>query len=113
MDLQATAPDPVKMPRTMGAAFRKLYIGEWLARLNLKPEHIAKEVGIQPSYLSDMISGKKKNPSARLLLAISEAMGVPMNDLYRAPPSTSQLEAIKDFSPDLLRRLSDAKEQRR
>jgi transcriptional regulator with XRE-family HTH domain len=101
------------MPSKPPGQYRKLYLGEWLARLNMKAEHVAKEVDIQPSYLSMLISGEKKNPSARLLLAISEVMRVSVNDLYRPPPPAAQLESLKDLSPQLLNRLLEGQRTRK
>jgi transcriptional regulator with XRE-family HTH domain len=113
MDTPLPLANHAGMPAKARPQFRKLYIGEWIARLNLRAEHIAQQVGIGPSYLSMLISGKKGNPSGLLLLQLSEAMGMTVNDLYKPPPGASQLEAVKGLSPDLLNRLLEQQRLRK
>jgi len=79
--------------------FRPLFIGEWIARSEKQPRDIAVAVGVTEAYMSELISGRKKNPSAQLLLAISEELGVTVNDLYRKPPSAATLEKLGNLSP--------------
>jgi transcriptional regulator with XRE-family HTH domain len=84
-----------------------LYLGPWFARLGRKPSEIARKVGIEESYLSLLISGDKKNPSAAIVYAISEELGISMNDLYRHPPERDVTNAIVKLRPDQLSALSD------
>jgi transcriptional regulator with XRE-family HTH domain len=81
--------------QTYKGAERKLYLGEWLARLDRKPVDLARAVGVTEPYISELISGRKDNPSPLLLLAISEWLGITVNDLYIAPPSASELAAVE------------------
>ena len=85
----------------------RLYLGPWFARLGRKPSEIARKVGIEESYLSLLISGDKKNPSAAIVYAISEELGISMNDLYRHPPERDVTNAIVKLRPDQLSALSD------
>jgi transcriptional regulator with XRE-family HTH domain len=82
-----------------GRGERKLYIGEWLARLGRKPVDLAKHVDVTETYVSELISGKKNNPSHVLLLDISEWFGLTVNDLYMRPPDRVALEAVERLNP--------------
>jgi transcriptional regulator with XRE-family HTH domain len=79
--------------------FKKLYLGQWLARLGRKPAEIARSVGVEPSYISNLISGKKANPSGAILVDIAEELGLSANDLYRMPPPKSATEAVEALNP--------------
>lgn len=78
---------------------RKLYIGEWLSRLGKKPTDAAKAIGVTESYMSELISGKKKNPHHALLYDLAEWLGLSINDLYRLPPNKTVVEATENLSP--------------
>jgi transcriptional regulator with XRE-family HTH domain len=78
---------------------RTFHLGEWLARLGRKPVELAKAVGVGESYISLLISGQKDNPSIRLLLDISEFLGLTINDLYRRPPPREASNALGHLSP--------------
>lgn len=90
------------MARKHRKEFRTLYIGQWASRLQRKPSEIARAVGITESYLSLLISGDKKNPSATLLMDISEVLGISVNDLYRPPPTREVTGAVVQLRPDQL-----------
>jgi transcriptional regulator with XRE-family HTH domain len=77
----------------------RLYLGEWLSRLDRKPAEICKQVGITESYLSELISNKKKNPASHVMFAISELLGLAVNDLYRPPPPVSATAALDHLNP--------------
>lgn len=74
--------------------FRKLYIGEWLRRLDRKQIEAAKALNVTETYISELISGKKKNPHHAILYDLSEWLGLSINDLYRAPPDRIAIEAV-------------------
>ena len=79
--------------------FRRLFIGEWLARLGKKQAEAAAAVGVTTPYMSELISGKKTNPGHEVLLDLSEWLGLTVNDFYRPPPPREQVEAVsKDLS---------------
>jgi transcriptional regulator with XRE-family HTH domain len=85
--------------------YRPLYIGEWLAATGHGVAETAKSVGVDPSYISNMISNRRRNPAAHVLLAISEYLGVTVNDLYRRPPTREVLHSLGGLSPTALQSL--------
>lgn len=102
------------MSRSSTKLFRPLHVGEWVAQFmaqsGRQQEDIADATGITDAYLSELMSGKKKNPSAHVLRALSEELGITINDFYRKPPSQSQLDRLKNLSPSdaaILSRLLD------
>lgn len=106
MDRNGTANDHRGMARKP-ARLRPLHIGLWISRLGRKPSEIAKAVGIGESYMSLLISGEKNNPSAALLLSISEELGITINDLYRRPPEREVTDQISQLRPDQIAALGD------
>lgn len=90
-------PAPRKKPQ-----FRKLFIGEWLNRLGKKPVEAANAIGVTEPYMSEIISGKKKNPGHAILFDLSEWLGISMNDFYRQPPSRAAVEAVENLNPSQL-----------
>ena len=88
-------------------------MGEWVAQSGRQQEDIAESAGITDAYLSELMSGKKKNPSAHVLFALSEELGITINDFYRKPPSQAQMNRLKNLSPSdaatLTRLLEQAK----
>jgi transcriptional regulator with XRE-family HTH domain len=82
-----------------GRGTRQLYIGEWLVRLGRKPVELAKHLKVTEPYVSELISGKKDNPSHVLLLVVSEWLGITVNDLYMRPPDRLALEAVERLNP--------------
>jgi len=85
--------------RQMARRPRKLYIGEWIFRFSHKPVEIAKLANIGESYLSQLISGKKKNQSAAVLIDIANVLRISMDDLYQPPPPSSVAEATERLTP--------------
>ncbi|CCE05809.1 hypothetical protein BRAS3843_1480040 [Bradyrhizobium sp. STM 3843] len=101
-----------RMPATTRPQYKKLHLGEWLARLNVKQADLARDVGVTESYISNLISGKKVNPSISLLLEISDRLKLSVNDLYKQPPSISALDDLKDFSPAVVQQLLDQRSRK-
>lgn len=81
---------------------RRLYLGQWLARLGRKQAECARALDLTPAYISEIVSGKKKNLSPALLLDLSEWLGLTVNDLYRAPPPIEATEAVDKLNPSQL-----------
>lgn len=102
MDRRTVNSDIAGMAAKPSPRFRPLHIGPWIVRLGRKPSEVAKKVGIGESYLSLLISGDKKNPSGQLLLAISEELGISVNDLYRHPPASDITARVSELRPDQL-----------
>ncbi len=82
----------------MAPAKRKFYLGQWIRCLDLKQVDVANAADITEGYLSALISNPKKNPTAEVLLAISEFMELTINDLYRPPPPKAEMEAARRLS---------------
>lgn len=79
--------------------FKPLYIGEWVAQDRRQQEEIADKADITDAYLSELMSGRKKNPSAHILRALSEVLGITINDFYRKPPSAREMDRLRNISP--------------
>jgi hypothetical protein len=88
-------------------AKRPLHLGPWLRRMGLKQIQVARKAGIGKSYMSQLVSGKKDDPSALHVLAISEAMGVTVNALYRLPPTQQQVDQVRKLTPEQIVMMSD------
>jgi transcriptional regulator with XRE-family HTH domain len=78
---------------------RKLYLGEWIARLGHTQVEVARAADISTSYLSNLIGGRKEDPGALILFDISEFLGITVNDLYRKPPPPDATKAAGELSP--------------
>lgn len=92
------------MPRKRQGFFQKprpkLHLGAWLHALAIKPVAVAKHVEVTESYLSELIAGTAKiNPSSALMFAISEFLGLTVNDLYRPPPPRAARQATEQLTP--------------
>jgi transcriptional regulator with XRE-family HTH domain len=101
------------MPAATRPQYKKLHLGEWLARLNVKQADLARDIDITESYLSKLISGKKVNPAVSLLLQISDRLGLSVNDLYKPPPSIAALEDLRNYSPGVVKQLLDQQRPRK
>ena len=85
---------------------RKLYLSEWMARLGVRPVDLARGAGISESYISTLRAGKlKKNPTPDVLLAISDALRITVNEMYSPPPNPAAVAAIRELQPDTVQRL--------
>jgi transcriptional regulator with XRE-family HTH domain len=112
MDMTSLTENYQRMP-AITRQYKKLHLGEWLARLSVKQTDLARDVSITESYLSNLISGKKVNPSISLLLQISDRLGLSVNDLYKQPPSISAIEDLKNFSPAVVKQLLEQQRTRK
>lgn len=87
------------MARSSTRHYQPLFIGEWVLQSRRPQEEIADKVDITDAYLSELVSGRKKNPSVHILRVLADELGITINDFYRKPPSASQLERLKNISP--------------
>lgn len=87
------------MPRGPSKHYQPLFIGEWVLQSRRQQEDIADKVDITDAYLSELMSGRKKNPSVHLLRALADELGITINDFYRKPPSAATLARLKNISP--------------
>ena len=55
-------------------------IAVWCEHRDIKPSALAKEVGVSPGYISDIIAGKKPG-SVDVLKRIANALGVTIDDI--------------------------------
>ena len=74
--------------------FRKLHIGPWLARLDRSQAEAADAVGVSKPYMSELISGKKKNPGYQVLHDLAAWLGITIDDLFRPPPDKRDVDAV-------------------
>jgi len=104
------------MARKPPTQFKKLHIGEWAERRGIQPRDLADEVGISEGYMSELVNGKKRNPSISILMKIADRLGLrSMDDLFQPPPSEEVLKNIEKLSPadqaTLSRLLQQAREK--
>jgi hypothetical protein len=76
----------------------ELHLGPWLKLFEVSETEAAKAGGCGQSYISNLIAGRKENPSALILLRISEYLGITVNDLYRMPPNRADVEPVINLS---------------
>lgn len=70
--------------------------------LGRKAGEVAAKAGINEGYMSELVSGKKRNPSTDKLIAISDELGISISALFRRPPPG---DAIGRLSPDQIETL--------
>lgn len=83
----------------------KYYIGEWIRALGAKPADIARELPMNEGYLSEIISGKKDNPSAAIQADIANYLKIPASYFLNPPPSQQILKETVGISAEVLARL--------
>ena len=89
-----TLPAVVEAPERVP---RKLYLREWLHRLKVKQITAAEAAGIGASYMSSIIKGTK-NPSYTILLDITDAIGITVNDLAHLPPPIEEFDKARNLT---------------
>lgn len=87
-----------------------LFLGEWIRTLGKSQKDVAGAAGVNEGYLSQLISGQKKNPSAGLLVDIANYLGIPLQSLYQMPPDREFLKQARQLDPTLLERLMNPKD---
>lgn len=108
MDIHGSSLDPLLMakrvtkPVEIQVEGAPLYVGAWIRARNFKPAEVAKNAPINEGYLSEIISGKKKNPSRQMLARIASYIGVKVSDFDRPPPSAKLLDQLSDFDPETI-----------
>ena len=101
------------MPRPLGKKVRRhtptpikpLYLGAWIRKLGYRPAEVARGTGLNEGYLSQLISGKKTNPSRVALAAIAEFLDVHVAVFDSPPPDQPTLDTLSRLDPQLLARL--------
>jgi transcriptional regulator with XRE-family HTH domain len=84
---------------------RKLYVGEWIRALGLKQVEVVRGTRINEGYLSELVSGKKRNPSYDILCQIADFLGIPVSYFGRPPPDRGFIEEAADLDPKVLAKL--------
>jgi transcriptional regulator with XRE-family HTH domain len=82
-----------------------LFIGQWVRALGYRPIDVVRATGLNEGYLSELIAGRKTNPSNAVLHTIATAIGIPWHYLLRPPPSPEFLEEAATLDPAVLVRL--------
>lgn len=85
--------------------FRKLYIGEWIRALGVRQVDVVRATRINEGYLSELISGGKKNPSFDVLNQVADFLGVPVSYFNRPPPDREFITEAAELDPKVLARL--------
>src|SRR6185437_10517234 len=83
----------------------RLFLGEWIRALGTRPVEIVRHTGINEGYLSELISGKKRNPSIALLSEIADFLEIPLGYLRVPPPDREFMQKAANMDPALLSRL--------
>ena len=90
--------------------YRPIYLAQWMEALGRRPIDLAKpHTSVTASYISNLCSPARINPSAIVMLEISEALGVTVNDLYQKPPSSGLMDALASYSPAARQALLEAR----
>jgi len=106
-------PRPRSPRRPAGGPDNKgpLRLGAWLLAFGMTKTTLSKGSGVSLPYISQMISGTKRNPSEGMLIDIADYLfpDVPEDErvsyLYRSPPDQTFVRTARDLNPDLLRRI--------
>lgn len=93
---------PRKAPQRQ---FRKLYIGEWIRALGLRPVDVVRGTGINEGYLSSLISGSKANPSFDKISQVADFLGIPVSYFNRPPPDRDFIAEAAELDPKVLAKL--------
>ena len=96
---------PQKPAHAIRRQFRLLYVGQWIRALHKRPIDVVKATGINEGYLSELINGRKKNPSGHVLAAIAEYLEIPMSYFYKPPPAQEFLDQVSELDPAVLSKL--------
>jgi CheY-like chemotaxis protein/transcriptional regulator with XRE-family HTH domain len=84
-----------------------------------RQKHIAEELGVVPSTITDLKNGRIKEPSARIVLGLARLLEVPPDEIYEAlggrlPPGPApRAEQVAPSTPDPMEeRLRGVQEER-
>jgi len=85
--------------------FRKLFVGEWIRALGFRQVEVVRATGINEGYLSELISGGKRNPSFDILSQIADFLGIPVSYFNRPPPDREFMKEAAELDPKVLAKL--------
>lgn len=86
-----------------------LYIGPWIRSLGSTPSQVAREIGMNEGYLSELISGKKSNPSLSIQCEIAKFLKIPHTYFLRPPPAAEILKETSGLDAGTIARLKPIK----
>ena len=78
---------------------RDIFLGAWLDYFGLSRSEAARIAGCGQPYISNIVSGDRKNVNAMYLLLLSEHLGISINDFYSRPPAAAAIDQIAHLSP--------------
>lgn len=102
---------PTKGRTAIPGADPILHIGSWIRRLGATPATIARKTGLNEGYLSELVNGKKTNPSMVVGFIIADYLDIPVDYFRRPPPSTEVVQEAERLRPDVIARLRRPKIQ--
>lgn len=82
-----------------------LYIGRWIRALGSRPRDVARGIGMNEGYLSELINSRKTNPSPQIQAAIAEFLDIPVDYFKRPPPTPQAIKEIAEIDPAVIERL--------
>ena len=83
-------------------------INDWRKRLNITQDDLSFLTGLSVPYISEIENGKK-HPSLEVIVAISDAIGVTVDELL----SGNMLSSFSDYQTDIDYLLSDCTSEER
>lgn len=84
-----------KLPKRQ---YKPLFVGDWIDATGHQQNVVAKAAGVSQSYISNLSGGRRSNPSAFVLKAIADQIGVAMDDFYMAPPAQTDMVRLRQIS---------------
>lgn len=93
------------MAKSAASAPRRNYLDGWMKLLGAKNKDLAPAARVTPSYISNLRRNARK-PTVDVMLAISEALRVSVNDLYRPAPAESAVATLREYAPETLRTIT-------
>ena len=71
---------------------------EYRKENNISKSELARLLHISPSYITTLENGKRKNPSASLLLNVSNTLNIPMVDITESDDIENTIEDLQNIS---------------
>lgn len=100
------------MARERKARPREIFLTDWLEYFTVSQTRAAEIAGCTQSYISNIGRGARSNVNALFLLALSEELGITVNDMFRRPPSKAQVAQLQEYSPQAQTAILSRKRQR-
>lgn len=71
---------------------------EYRKENNISKSELARLLHISPSYITTLENGKRKNPSASLLLNVSNTLNIPMVDITESDDIENTIKDLQNIS---------------